>query len=80
MKIHIKKKKLNHRSAGERGEKRLGSEMLRPTEAWAGDVEAGGGLGRSRRADWQVEGRRNISAMRKLADELRDEGDEGAGR
>ena len=44
MKIHIKKKKkkkkkLNHRSAREIGEKRLGSEMLRPAEAWVGVVE-----------------------------------------
>ena len=39
-----KKKKLNHRSARKRGEKRLGSETLRPvtlrpTEAWVGVVE-----------------------------------------
>ena len=54
MEIHKKiknkknKKKLNHRSARERGEKRLGSETLRPAEAWASDVKAGEGLGRSR--------------------------------
>ena len=39
-----KKKKLNHRSARKRGEKRLGSETLRPVtlrpaEAWVGVVE-----------------------------------------
>ena len=37
----MKKKKINHRSARKRGEKRLGSETLRPAEAWASDVEAG---------------------------------------
>ena len=31
----------------ERGEKRLGLEMLRSVEAWAGNVEAGGGLDQS---------------------------------
>ena len=40
----MKKKKLNHRSARKRGEKRLRSETLkpvtlRPAEAWVGVVE-----------------------------------------
>ena len=50
MKIHKNNnnKKVNHRSARERGEKRLGLKTLRPAEAWAGDIEAGEGLGRSR--------------------------------
>ena len=46
-----KKKKLNHRSVRKRGEKRLGLETLRPAEAWAGDVEAGGVVEREKKEE-----------------------------
>ena len=59
--------------------------MDRRLGAWAGDVEAGGGartgrwgLGRSTMGLGM--GRWNRSAVRELAGELRDEGDEGGRR
>ena len=50
--------------------------------AWVGDVEAGGGMQTGRWGlAWVGElGRWNRSAVRELADELRDEGDEGGRR
>ena len=55
-----------NRSTRKRGEKRLGSVTLRPVEAWAGDVEAGGVVERERRKKRELAGELNRLAMREL--------------